>query len=185
VRAPEDDPRPGPEGPPRLLADENLGRLARWLRVAGFDTLHRNPADDAWLLRIAVGEGRILLTRDRKLVDPRRLAPPLRAAAAGARIHLVGGFDTREQLVEVCRALRLDPLERAFRRCPSCNGEVREIGRGEVLGRVPPRSLALYASYFLCSPCDKVYWEGDHVVRSRRFLEGVKARAGIRPQTGP
>ncbi|MCI0587072.1 MAG: Mut7-C RNAse domain-containing protein [Planctomycetes bacterium] len=163
---------------PRFVVDENLGRLARWLRVAGFDALHRNPADDAWLLRTARAEGRLLLTRDRKLLDPRRLAPPLRAEAGSARIRLVEGFDTREQLLEVCRALGLDPLERAFRRCPLCNDPLEAIDRERARGTVPERSLALYAEFFRCPACRKVYWEGDHVARSRRLLEGVRRRVG-------
>ncbi|MGH7150219.1 MAG: Mut7-C RNAse domain-containing protein, partial [Planctomycetota bacterium] len=161
---------------PRFLADENLGRLARWLRVAGFDALHRNPADDAWLLRTAVAEGRVLLTRDRKLLDPRRLAPSLRAEAGVARIHLVEGFDTREQLLGVCRAFSLDPLERAFRRCPLCNDPLRSIDREGARGAVPEKSLALHEEFFRCPTCRKVYWEGDHVARSRRLLQVVRAR---------
>ncbi len=161
---------------PRFLVDENLGRLARWLRVAGFDALHRNPADDAWLLRTAVAEGRVLLTRDRKLLDPRRLPAPLRAEAGTVRIHFVEGFDTREQLLEVCRALGLDPLERAFRRCPLCNEPLQSIDRERARGAVPERSLALYGEFFRCPACRKVYWEGDHVARSRRLLEVVRER---------
>ena len=166
-------------GEPRFVADENLGRLARWLRVAGVDTLHRNPADDAWLLETATGEGRILLTRDRRFVERDRLPPPLRPGAARARVHRVEGFETREQLAEVCRAFRIDPLARAFTRCPRCNGAVEPIPREAARNRVPARSFEIYERFFRCPGCDQVYWEGEHVARSRSILEVARARAGF------
>lgn len=164
---------------PRFVADENLARLARWLRVAGVDTLHRNPADDAWLLEAAIGEGRILLTRDRKFLDTGRLPPILRERAARARLHLVAGFETREQLAEVCRTFGIDPLARAFSRCPRCNAAVEPLPRDAARSRVPARSFEIYERFFRCPGCDQVYWEGEHVARSRAILQVARAKAGF------
>lgn len=166
---------------PRFLADENLAKLARWLRMAGFDAAHRAPAPDDGLLDTALAEDRVIVTRDRKLAEPMRLPPVLRERARRARVHLLEARTTMEQLAEICRAFGLDPLEKAYTRCPRCNVPFEEVAKDAVAARIPERSFEAYDAFRRCPGCDQVFWEGEHVVRSRRLLEVIRARAEATP----
>jgi len=165
---------------PRFLADENLAKLARWLRMAGFDAAHRAPAPDDWLLETALAEDRVLVTRDRKWVETTRLPPALREGAARARVHLLEAGETLEQLVEVCRAFGLDPLENAYTRCPRCNVPFDEVPKEAVAGRVPARSFEAYDAFWRCPSCEQIFWEGEHVARSRLTLGAARLHSRAR-----
>ena len=136
---------------PRFLADCHLGRLARQLRFAGFDTLYFRSMDDTTLLKIARRDKRILLTRDRELL--RRggaLVLPIRS------IHLV------EQLHELAFALELEPFFRPFTRCMVCNASLRKVSPETIRSRVPERVFLHFHDFRECPDCGRIYWKGDH-----------------------
>jgi hypothetical protein len=148
-----------------------LGRLARWLRLLGYDTLYRRDWDDAELARVAVRDGRVLLTRDRELAGRRIVRNAL----------LVDVDDPEEQLRFVVRSLELAPdLSRMFSRCAHCNAAVEPVGPDEVEGRVPAYVRRHCDRFARCPECGRVYWNGTHqrLARSRiaRIL-GVSPRA--------
>jgi uncharacterized protein with PIN domain len=153
---------PGAE--PRFLADAMLGRLARWLRLLGFDTAYDAALGDAELARRALEEGRIVLTRDRALPEEWRLP----------RVIVLRAESLREQLRELARAL---PLRggRAFSRCTHCNAPLEDVAREDVAALLPPRVRARQSDFRRCSACGRVYWEGSHVSRIRRALDEVFA----------
>jgi hypothetical protein len=149
----------------RFIADAMLGRLARWLRILGFDCAYDNEIDDAALVRRAVLEDRILLSRDRSLPDDWWVPA----------IHLVGSEGLVEQLREVVRSFDLAGSVRLFSRCSACNHPLQEVRKADVSERVPPHAFAEHDRFFECPSCRRVYWEGSHTERIRRVVDDVLA----------
>jgi len=140
----------------KFLCDVNVGKLARWLRILGFDAEFMDPRRDEELILRARQEGRILLTTDRGIAD----RPYLDACL------WVKSRDYREQLHEVLEAfgLRVAP-ERVFTRCSVCNHTVRPVTKDRVQSRVPARVFVAQDRFFECTTCDRVYWRGSHIDR--------------------
>jgi uncharacterized protein with PIN domain len=146
---------------PPLLADAMLGRLARWLRVLGCDTVCDPVAPDAELVRRAQAEGRVLLTRDRRLLRELR---PARALEIESDVPL-------EQLAQVVAALGLEPPAGLFTRCLLCNAELEEVPEADRARLVPAGSRAVPGPVRQCPCCRRVYWPGSHVRRMREALD--------------
>jgi uncharacterized protein len=147
---------------PRFAADAMLGRLARWLRVVGFDTTYDALLSDHDLVRLADDEGRILLTRDRHLL--RDLRPEL--------AHEVRQDEPLEQLRELVAALDLPTPPELFTRCMICNAVLPPPLEEEVAAQLlPPAVREIPGPVRRCAACDRVYWHGSHVRRMRETLE--------------
>lgn len=144
----------------RFLADAHLGGLARFLRMLGFDTLHRNAFDDAEIRRLADEEGRIVLTRDRELLKCREIR----------RGCYVRGLKPETQLEEVAARYGLAAMARPFTLCLLCNLPLRAADRREVAHRVPETVLSSHQSFSHCPGCERVYWPGSHYERMRERL---------------
>ena len=151
---------------PRFVADAMVGRLARWLRVLGFDVLYDSSLDDHQLVALARREGRVLLTRD----------VPLASGTNGPERLLIESGDFREQLVEVVGVYRLDPWRGLFSRCIDCNTPLEPALREEVQHRVPPYIFSTKARFMRCERCGKILWEGTHRNHMRQVLDGLFAK---------
>jgi len=147
--------------PPRFIADAHLGKLARHLRLAGFDCLWRDDWDDADLVALAVSESRILLTRDKGVLRRRALREG----------RFVRATESEAQLAEVARVYGLRGVLRPFSRCRECNLPLEEVPKKNVEAALPPRVRAQYARFKRCAGCARVYWEGTHYTRLRGVLE--------------
>jgi len=145
----------------KFIADGMLGKLARWLRLAGHDVIYigdlKVPAgeqDDA-LLSLSRREDRVLLTCDIELHR--------RARRAGVKSAFIQGSDLVDQLVQVSRRsgskIHIRPENS---RCPMCNGMLEEAGKEEVEGKVPANVLKTYDEFWKCRNCGKTYWRGGH-----------------------
>jgi len=148
-----------------FVADAHLGRLARYLRLLGFDTLFDNDPGDEALARVSVEEGRVLLSRDRAL-----LRRP--AITHGLWVPTVR---PREQLRYVLERLDLFRLLRPFTRCTVCNGSLAVADKRTLGDEVPSRVRAAFADFWRCSDCGRVYWEGSHYERLSHFVEQMAA----------
>ena len=174
----------------RFVADVHLGRLARDLRLLGFDVCWRNDYDTETLVPIAVAEGRIVLTRDRGLLFRRAFASPHAEGilACGGQPSASGMLlrsrEPYEQLVEVARRFGLAPRLRPFSRCATCGGLLVEASRDEVLDLVPPVVAGRYAGFFLCPSCRKPYWKGDHLKSIEPLLERLRSDLAERGEGG-
>ncbi len=146
---------------PRFAADAMLGRLAKWLRLLGFDTVYDPSLRGSRLLQRAAREGRILLTRDTRLLQRRDVPQHL----------FIEADDFRSQLRQVVTAFGIDPRAASFQRCARCNSALEEAAAAAVRDRVPPYVLATQAQFFHCPACDRVYWAATHVERIRAELE--------------
>ncbi|MFC7514877.1 Mut7-C RNAse domain-containing protein [Herbaspirillum sp. GCM10030257] len=160
--------RPPHTRPARFIADAHLGQLARNLRMLGFDVLYRNDYSDAEVARIAAGEHRVVLTRDRDLLIRKEIVH-------GCYLHSVG---CEEQLAEVLTRLELARSAQAFSRCLNCNGLLQVVPKRDVEHRVPLHSRMVYDRFYECQGCLQVYWEGSHVTRMRQRVEKMLGTPG-------
>jgi uncharacterized protein len=146
---------------PRFYCDEMLGRLARYLRAAGFDTrLAADGAKDAEILREAVMEERWLVTRDRQILEHK---------AAIGRVVLLPAGDMNSHAAHLARRFNLNWLQQPFSRCLVDNAPLDEAGM-EHLVRVPAESRPHVDSVKTCPCCGRVYWRGSHYRRMKDRL---------------
>jgi uncharacterized protein with PIN domain len=158
--------RPRPLRNPRFVADVHLGKLARFLRLLGFDTRYRNDLDDADLVKISVRERRILLTRDLGLLKHKVLS----------RAHWVRATDAQAQLKEVVAALSLSRSCRPFTRCMNCNGALEPVPRAEIAAHVPGHVRRYFRRFARCRRCRRIYWRGTHFERLTRLVASTRRR---------
>lgn len=145
---------------PKFVVDINLGKLARWLRLLGFDTDYRNDLTDAEIASIAACECRVVLTRDRRLLHQKIITHG----------YYVRSDKPEEQISEILDRFRLDGQQEPFRRCLECNGRIRPVDKEIVLDELPPKTRIHYDHFFRCDRCDRVYWKGPHYERLRGML---------------
>jgi len=155
--------RPQPLREPRFVLDVHLGRLARGLRLLGFDTRWSNTAGDEELAAVSAAEHRILLTRDRGLLK----------RAAVTHGYYVRETERRRQLVEVLRRFDLAGAVAPFARCLACNGVLEPVAKAVVEDRLPPRTRRDYDEFATCPECHRVYWRGSHYDRLAALAEDV------------
>jgi len=144
---------------PAFVVDAMLGRLARWLRVLGYDTIYDPALSDRGQVELAAAE-RILLTRDRHLLRELR---PRRAIEIRSDAPL-------EQLRQVVETLALEPPAELFTRCLVCNTPLVDVPPSAYATLVPPASRGLPGPVRQCPTCERVYWPGSHARRMRRAL---------------
>ena len=147
----------------RFLCDEMLVGLGRWLRIAGYDTVIADRGrNNRELVEQAHAEDRILLTRDRRLVEIRK---------ANDRTIVLESVGIDAWAAELVRRLQLDWNHNPLSRCNVCN-VVLEGAPSELRWKLPPRIRELSGHVRVCPRCGRLYWEGSHVHRIRRRLEG-------------
>jgi uncharacterized protein len=149
----------------RFVADGHLGKLARDLRLLGFDVAYDPRAEDRQLLRIMERENRALLTRDRRLL-----------------MHTVvrTGYCPRsqnadEQTIEVIRRFDLLGSIAPFTRCLRCNAPLRKVSKAEVIERLEPLTKIYYEEFRRCTDCGQIYWAGSHFSKLQKRLEQIRA----------
>lgn len=146
---------------PRFLADAMLGRLARWLRTLGIDTLHAaNDEPDAAIVARADREGRVLLTRDRHLLRELR---PRASLEIRSDVPLA-------QLRQVVERYAIAPPRELFTRCLLCNTPLETLGGVEAMALIPESARGLAGPVRRCVTCGRIYWRGSHTRRIETAL---------------
>jgi uncharacterized protein len=153
--------RPVPLRDPRFVIDVNLGRLARLLRLLGFDVWWSTDADDQTLADVSVDQRRILLTRDRALLKRRTITHGL----------FVHSDQPEEQTLEVIRRLDLRQRLAPFTRCVRCNGRLAAVTKDEVIDRLEPLTRRYCDDFSRCASCGRIYWPRSHRARLLSFVE--------------
>lgn len=148
-----------------FIADVMLGKLARWLRILGYDVVYDPNADDEALVECAVTEGRLLLTKDRSLVE--RWRKKLRKYG----YLLLTSDDWQEQLKQTVAHFNLDVHNRRLTRCPDCNGVLEAVPKEAVRYKVPFFVFTNHDRFARCSHCGKIYWAGSHYERMNEALD--------------
>lgn len=149
----------------RFIADTNVGKLAKWLRIMGYDTLFFKHIDDASLVDIALNDNRILLTRD-TFIPRRRLV-----TGGMVTVILITREQSESQLEQVMETLALNVHLNAFSRCIECNEPLFAIPKEEIRSMVPAYVFQTQDSFMQCARCDRVYWRGTHWERMKKKLE--------------
>ncbi len=144
--------RPKPLRQTKFIVDANLGRLSRYLRMLGFDTVFDMNLHDPDIILIAGKEKRIILTRDLGILKNSRVV----------RGYFIRSQEPDQQLREVVNKFHLKGQFRPFTRCIACNGEIKPISKEEILGRVPEQVHNDFEQFYACTHCSRVYWEGSH-----------------------
>lgn len=149
-------------GTPKFIADCHLGKLAKYLRLMGVDTLFFSHIEDEALIVMANDQSRIILTRDRSL-SQRKNAPAF----------FLEPTDTKAQLKTLIKHFRLKEHAASFSRCIVCNTPLQVIEKERIMDRLP-KKVQKYFDYFeYCPVCDRVYWQGDHYRHMMAFLKEV------------
>lgn len=144
--------RPKPLRQIKFILDAHLGRLSKYLRMCGFDSIYYNQIADKDVINISLREHRIILTKDRGLLKNKKVT------------H---GYWVREerpmkQLLEVINYLDLRKKIHFLTRCLLCNAKVIRVPKAEVSAKLPEKTIQYYDEFFLCPECGKVYWKGSH-----------------------
>lgn len=153
--------RPTLHTKPRFILDTHLGRLAAYLRMAGFNTLYRNDYPDDELAQVAHDEQRVLLTRDIGLLK---------------RSIVTYGYFVREtnpqrRLVEIMRRFNLADHASPFARCTRCNGTLNAVAKRDILDELSDRTATHYDAFFQCQECNQVYWKGSHYEQMQSLIQ--------------
>lgn len=155
----EGSPKVENSQPIKFVADAMLGGLTRWLRILGYDTLYDDRFTETELVQKAKEEGRIILTRRKRLAQ--EMASP--------GCVYIEHDHPRDQLRQVVKLYDLDPHKYLFSLCTLCNQKVVAVEKSEIEDKVPPQVFEIQENFFQCPQCGKIYWEGSH-------LQGVKKR---------
>jgi hypothetical protein len=146
-----------------FIADVHLRKLARLLRLLGFDTAHSNDVEDDELVTAAAEEDRILLTRDRELLKRNVVTHG----------YWVRSTEPLNQAREVIRRFDLTSQVQPFRRCLVCNGLLTPVDKQAILPRIPPKTALWLDEYFVCTRCDKFYWRGTHFPKLKDQIASI------------
>jgi uncharacterized protein with PIN domain len=162
---PEDVIRSQAGGEYRFVLDNHLGRLAVYLRMLGFDAQYRNDYQDEELAQISSEEGRILLTRDVRLLMRNQVSHG----------YWVRSKIPQQQLLEIVIRFNLVKTFTPFRRCMRCNGVLKPVSKEMVLDQLEPLTKLYYDDFRICPDCEQIYWRGSHYERMQTFLQQVLA----------
>jgi len=154
----------------KFIVDINVGRLAKWLRMMGYDTLLFDGDDDSRMIVNALREGRIVITKDTQVVK--------RGVITSGKLKavLITSDDPELQMQKVMETLGLDSHFKPFTICLECNHPLLERDRQEVEDRVPPHVLQTQSEYAECPACHRVYWKGTHWQAMTKKLQGFKEK---------
>ena len=168
----------GPTEDLRFIVDLNVGRLARWLRMMGYDTLLFDHGEDYRMIRIALDEARIIITRDTRIMERRVIT------SGRLRAILVNGDRPEKQMHQVMEHLPLNIDFRPFSLCLECNQPLVERSKEDIANRVPPYVFQTQEQFVECPACRRVFWKGTHWQAMTRKLRGfVQDQSGR--STGP
>lgn len=150
--------------PIAFVLDVHLGKLARRLRLLGFDTHYETGYSDAQIVSIATDQRRIALTRDIGLLKHKMLQYG----------YWLRSQNTEEQLIEIVNRFALCDHMRPFSRCIACNGSIAAIEKENVLEGLPPDARAYFDEFFQCRNCHKIYWKGSHYEKMVKRIAQIR-----------
>ena len=140
----------------KFFADNNVGKLAKWLRMMGYDTRFFNGSDDSHMVAIALAEGRVILTRDTQIMRRRVVT------SGQLKAILIQGDKPEQQMRQVVDSLNLDCQFRPFTICLECNQPLLPRSKEQVKDLVPPYVFQTQVKYVECPTCHRIYWRGTH-----------------------
>jgi len=155
---------------PKFIVDSNVGKLAKWLRIMGYDARFFEGSSDSQMVAIALAENRVILTRDTQIMR-RRLV-----TSGQLKAILIQSDEPERQMRQVIDALKLDCQFQPFSICLECNQPLVERSREQVKELVPPYVFQTQNQYMECPACHRIYWRGTHwqamTKNLKKFIKG-------------
>ena len=156
--------RPPVPKPAHFILDNHLGKLARYLRLLGFDSLYfHDQLNDEKLAQMAYDDNRILLSRDRGLL--------MRSLVVYG--YCIRSKDSRKQTTAVLDRFQLHSQIRPWRRCLRCNGNLTPINKEQIIDRLEPKTKRYYDEFQICVACNQIYWRGSHYTKLQQFVNEI------------
>lgn len=156
--------RPKPLRNPKFILDVHLGKLARYIRMLGFDTFYSNELDDESIVKQSLKEKRTILTRDVGLLKRKNITHG----------YYIRNTNTEKQIEEVVNRFQLEKMIKEFTRCIDCNGILAPIPKEKVIDKLPLKVKKYYTEFFICTDCTKIYWHGTHVEGMTKVVNKFK-----------
>ncbi|MFC1984463.1 Mut7-C RNAse domain-containing protein [Chloroflexota bacterium] len=150
---------------PKFIVDNNVGKLAKWLRIMGYDALFFKDGNDSYMIAIALAEGRVILTRDTQIVKRRVVT------RGQLKVILIQSDKSELQMQQVIDTLNIDCQFRPFTICLECNQSLLDRSKQQVKDLVPPYVFQTQHKYMECPACHRIYWRGTHWHAMIQYLE--------------
>lgn len=148
----------------RFILDSHLGKLARYLRLLGFNTLYRKDYSDEEIVKCAQKHKRIVLTRDIGLLKNKIITHG----------YWVRSTDPGKQIKEVVKRFVLGKRIRPFHLCLECGGKIVRVKKDEIVRRLPAGIKEYFDKFYICLECRKIYWQGSHYEKLCRFVNSIR-----------
>ena len=152
---------------PRFILDAHLGKLARHLRLFGFDTFYKKDYSDRDIVGVVRDKRRIVLTRDIGLLKNKAIRHG----------YWIRTTDPEKQIREVVRRFDLGKKIRPFKICLECNGRIIRVKKSKVIRRLPPLTKDFFQKFHLCVQCKRIYWQGSHYDKLKSFIARIEKEA--------
>ena len=146
-----------------FILDVHLGKLARYLRMLGFDTMYQNDNDDNEIIRISLDEHRIILTRDIGLLKVKSVT----------HAYFVRDQHPKAQLAEVLNHFDLYKAIQPFVRCIKCNGLLKRVDKEEIIQHLEPLTIQFFNEFSMCTNCHSVFWKGSHYESMQYYIKTI------------
>jgi uncharacterized protein len=151
----------------KFILDAHLGKLAKFLRMFGFDTLYKNDYPDETIRKIAGQESRIILTRDKDLLNHKDVTHG----------YYVRAVHPKDQLAEIIVKFDLYSQASPFTLCLNCNQPLINLEKEKIRAEVDSDTFRIFSEFYRCPECRKIYWKGSHYEHMKEFI-GQKINNG-------
>ena len=156
--------RPKPLREPKFVVDEHLGKLARYLRMLGFDSFYKNNYNRNELVEISLNEKRTILTKDKNVLKRSDVTHG----------YFVRNANVKNQVKEIIKRFDLQKEINEFTRCLECNSLLQTVKKETIVDRIPPKVAEWLDTFLSCSNCNKIYWRGTHHQKMNSFIQSMK-----------
>jgi len=153
--------RPKPLRNTRFVADAHLGKLARYLRMLGFDTVYKNDIRDDMIICHSIEEKRIILTRDLGILKNGQVD----------RGYFIRNQRPFDQCRELVRKFSLEKQISPFSRCMECNGLFNKVDKKLLKAEIPEMAYQYFEDFYKCAGCGNIYWKGSHYHKMQKTIQ--------------
>lgn len=145
----------------KFILDVQLGSLAKYMRMLGLDTIYRNNFSDEEIVKISLKERRAILTKAKGILKRSDVTHG----------YWIRSTKTIEQLKEVLHRFDLKNQIKEFSRCLVCNSKLKKIAKEKIIDRLPAKIKERQNIFYVCIPCDKIFWKGSHYTKMKGIIE--------------